>query len=53
MVRVGLDESAGVIPEGTVVLRFEVSDTGIGLTPAQCARIVLKASENGLLTPLP
>jgi CheY-like chemotaxis protein len=39
VVRVGLDVSAGVIPEGTVVLRFEVSDTGIGMTPAQCANL--------------
>jgi len=39
VVRVGLDESAGVLPEGTVGLRFDVSDTGIGMTPAQCANL--------------
>jgi len=38
-VRVGLDESAGVGQGETVVLRFEVNDTGIGLTPAQCANL--------------
>jgi CheY-like chemotaxis protein len=39
VVRVELDVSAGVIPEETVVLRFEISDTGIGMTPAQCANL--------------
>ena len=39
VVRVGLDESAVAGPEGTVSLRFEVRDTGIGMTPAQCATL--------------
>ena len=39
LVRVGLEESAGAWPEGTVLIRFEVSDTGIGMTPAQCANL--------------
>ena len=35
------------------LMRDETVPTNTRLTPAQCARIVLKASENGLLTPLP
>ncbi len=35
------------------LMRDETAPTNTRLTPAQCARIVLKASENGLLTPLP
>jgi len=38
-VRVGLDESVAEGPEGTVSLRFEISDTGIGMTPEQCAKL--------------
>ena len=38
-VRVGLDESGAEGPEGTVSLRFEISDTGIGMTPEQCAKL--------------
>ncbi len=45
VVHVGLDESTGVIPEGTVALRFEVSDTGIGITPAQCANLFQSFSQ--------
>ncbi|MEK7763797.1 MAG: ATP-binding protein, partial [Nitrospirota bacterium] len=39
VVRVGLEESAVAGPEGTVSLRFEVRDTGIGMTSAQCASL--------------
>jgi len=39
VVRVGLAESEDVTPEGTVSLRFAVRDTGIGMTPAQCANL--------------
>ncbi|MEO5954521.1 MAG: response regulator [Nitrospiraceae bacterium] len=39
VVRIGLDEAAVTGSEGLVSLRFEVSDTGIGLTPAQCAKL--------------
>ncbi|HEX7767069.1 MAG TPA: PAS domain S-box protein, partial [Nitrospira sp.] len=39
VVRVGLAESANPGPEGTVSLRFAVRDTGIGMTPAQCANL--------------
>ena len=39
VVRVGLDESVAAEPEGTVSLRFEVSDTGIGMTPEQCGKL--------------
>jgi len=38
-VQVGLDEPVAAGPEGTVSLRFEVRDTGIGMTPAQCANL--------------
>ena len=45
VVRVGLDESTVVGPEGTVSLRFEVRDTGIGMTPAQCANLFQSFSQ--------
>ncbi|MGQ0665783.1 MAG: response regulator [Nitrospiraceae bacterium] len=39
MVRVGLDDSEAGEPEGTVVLRFEISDMGIGMTPEECGKL--------------
>jgi two-component system sensor histidine kinase/response regulator len=39
VVRAALDESAGTEAADTVRLRFEVHDTGIGMTPAQCANL--------------
>ncbi|MGQ0695850.1 MAG: response regulator, partial [Nitrospiraceae bacterium] len=38
-IRVGLDDSEAAEPEGTVVLRFDISDTGIGMTPEQCGKL--------------
>ena len=39
VVHVGLDDSEAAEPEGTVVLRFDISDTGIGMTPEQCGTL--------------
>jgi two-component system, sensor histidine kinase and response regulator len=39
VIRVGLNGSAEDERAGLVSLRFEVSDTGIGMTPAQCAKL--------------
>jgi PAS domain S-box-containing protein len=36
-VTVGLEQPSPPSPAGSVLLRFEVRDTGIGLTPEQCA----------------
>jgi PAS domain S-box-containing protein len=36
---VGLDDSEATEPEDTVVLRFDIIDTGIGMTPEQCGKL--------------
>jgi PAS domain S-box-containing protein len=38
-VRVGLEEAEAAEPEGTLSLRFDISDTGIGMTPEQCGKL--------------
>jgi signal transduction histidine kinase/DNA-binding response OmpR family regulator len=39
IVTVGLDTLAPALPAGTVQLHFEVCDTGMGMTPEQCAEL--------------
>ena len=39
IVTVGRDDLAPPASDGTMLLRFEVRDTGVGMTPAQCANL--------------
>ncbi len=39
VVRVGVEESVDVDTADAISLRFEISDTGIGMTPTQCAKL--------------